>query len=68
MSESKPFSDIFSLIKEDTYGMLISDKYFYNNDFNEAIISQIKKGKFTLIFQKDGFNFIIVNKNNLIDN
>ena len=48
--------------------MLISDKYFYNNDFNEAIISQIKKGKFTLIFQKDGFNFIIVNKNNLIDN
>jgi len=61
LNENNPFSDLFDLIDKGTIGMLISDKYFYNDDFNKVIKSQIKKGNFKLIFQKDGYNFIIIN-------
>jgi len=57
-----PYTSLMGTIDNNTYGLLISDNYYYDPKFSEEINKKLKSGEFTLIFNEQGVNFLKINK------
>lgn len=60
-SDSYKLLDPNTLADEKTFGFLISDTYFRHNEFKDKFESNLRNGKYTLIFSNGGYRFIEIN-------
>lgn len=60
-SDSYELLNPHALIDENTFGFLISDIYFDHQIFKDGFESNLKSGKYTHIFFKEGYHFIRIN-------
>ncbi|MGM0366882.1 MAG: hypothetical protein ACQEP5_10185 [Actinomycetota bacterium] len=54
-------TNFFELIDDNTFGLLISDRYYFEPGFNQRLEENISRKKFSIIFSKHNYHFIKVN-------
>jgi len=55
-------TNFFELIDQNTFGLLISDSYYFNPDFHQRLVENISSKKFSVIFSQHGYRFIKINE------